>query len=355
MANSNPLYTPQREKAGAQTFGKYMYQYHWALYRIFKEHESEKEYAVFIELHEDVVLADSLEVAQVKFEFNQVKTTTGKYTDKKLIKQDPKTKSSTLGKLISSGTNPAYFDKVDSINLVASNGFNIPLKTKGTDLQDISINDISDNCLKSMSDAITKELSSDSFPINLHFIVPDLPEKSFEQTIIGHITEVILKLYPGATINAQNIYRALIDELTRKGRLTFDFTNWDKFIKEKALTSLTVTQVINEHTNRKQDIKVYEELDSFMNDLGLKSLEKRNWKKSFERYYLQRVGNKATNQFDISSDIKTTISKYLPNSNDDITLLLSQAIDSLSEKTKKKFDNDMDIKCAILCELILED
>ena len=206
-----------------------------------------------------------------------------------------------------------------------------------------------------MSDAITRELSSDSFPINLHFIVPDLPEKSFEQTIIGHITEVILKLYPGATINAQNIYRALIDELIRKGKLTFDFTNWDKFIKEKALTSLTVTQVINEHTNRKQDIKVYEELDSFMNDLGLKSLEKRNWKKSFERYYLQRVGNKATNQFDISSDIKTTISKYLPNSNDDITLLLSQAIDSLSEKTKKKFDNDMDIKCAILCELILED
>ena len=27
----------------------------------------------------------------------------------------------------------------------------------------------------------------------------------------------------------------------------------------------------------------------------------------------------------------------------------------ISEKTKKKFDNDMDIKCAILCELILED
>ena len=81
MANSNPLYTPQREKAGAQTFGKYMYQYHWALYRIFKEHEVGKEYAVFIELHEDIVLADSLEVAQVKFEFNQVKTTTGKYTN----------------------------------------------------------------------------------------------------------------------------------------------------------------------------------------------------------------------------------------------------------------------------------
>ena len=103
MANSNPLYTAQREKSGAQTYGKYMYQYHWALYRIFKEHELEKEYAVFIELHEDVVLANSLNVLQTTFEFNQIKTTNGKYTDKKLIKQDPKTKSSTLGKLIPSG------------------------------------------------------------------------------------------------------------------------------------------------------------------------------------------------------------------------------------------------------------
>ena len=179
MANSNPLYTPQREKAGAQTFGKYMYQYHWALYRIFKEHAVEKEYAVFIELHEDVVLANSLEVEQVKFEFNQVKTTNGKYTDKKLIKPDSETKSSILGKLISSGTNPVYLERVNSINLVASNGFSIPQKIKGIDLQDISINDISDDCLKSMSDAIIKELSSDSFPINIHFIVSDLPEKSF--------------------------------------------------------------------------------------------------------------------------------------------------------------------------------
>jgi len=354
MANSNPLYTAQREKSGAQTYGKYMYQYHWALYRIFKEHEMEKEYAVFIELHEDVVLANSLDIVKTTFEFNQIKTTSGKYSDKTLIKPDPTTNSSILGKLISSGTNPAYCDKVASINLVASNGFNIPLKTKGTDLQDISINDISEDCLKSMSDAITKELSSDNFPINLHFIVPDLPEKSFEKTIVGHITEIVLKLYPSATINAQNIYRALIDELNRKGRITFDFSDWNKFIKEKALTSFTVTQVINEHTNRKQDSKVYEELDGYMNELGLKSLVKRNWKKSFDRYSLQRTGNKDTNQFNISSDIKVTIEKCLPNSNDDISLLLSQVIDNLSENTKMKFDNDMNIKCAILCELILE-
>ncbi len=91
MANSNPFIHSSKEKAGAQTFGKYMYQYHWALYRIFKEHEVGKEYAVFIELHEDIVLADSLEVAQVKFEFNQVKTTTENILIK-LIKQRSKNK-----------------------------------------------------------------------------------------------------------------------------------------------------------------------------------------------------------------------------------------------------------------------
>ncbi len=45
-----------------------------------------------------------------------------------------------------------------------------------------------------MSDAITKELSSDSFPINLHFIVPGFTREIIylKQTIIGHITEVIV-------------------------------------------------------------------------------------------------------------------------------------------------------------------
>ena len=57
----NPLAETQREIAGASTFGKYNFQFHWALCEIIQKHKYKKEYALLIEYHEDVVIADSLE------------------------------------------------------------------------------------------------------------------------------------------------------------------------------------------------------------------------------------------------------------------------------------------------------
>ena len=57
----NPLAEAQRESAGASTFGKYNYQFHWALCEIIEKHKNKKEYALLIEYHEDVVIADSLD------------------------------------------------------------------------------------------------------------------------------------------------------------------------------------------------------------------------------------------------------------------------------------------------------
>ena len=45
--NKNPLFAPQKDKAGGWTFDKYDYQYHWALYEVLSRHKERKEYAVF--------------------------------------------------------------------------------------------------------------------------------------------------------------------------------------------------------------------------------------------------------------------------------------------------------------------
>lgn len=50
-----------RESAGANTSGKYGFQVHWALCTIIDSLCSKKEYAVLVEHHEDVVIANSLE------------------------------------------------------------------------------------------------------------------------------------------------------------------------------------------------------------------------------------------------------------------------------------------------------
>lgn len=75
--DNNPLATAQRERAGAQTFEKYEYQYHWALCRIIGAHENMDDYVVYIELHEDVVLATSTQESIARFEFNQIKNVSG--------------------------------------------------------------------------------------------------------------------------------------------------------------------------------------------------------------------------------------------------------------------------------------
>jgi hypothetical protein len=353
MTNSNPLYKAQREKAGSQTFGKYMYQYHWALYRLLKEHEQEKEYAVFMELHEDVVLSDSLDANKAEFEFNQVKTNKGSFSETKLLKL--KNGSSVLGKLISSSNDEIGIDNVKAINLVATNGFKLAQKNPRMLLENIGINDIDSTSLKKLSDAIEIELKADSFPINLHFILPDLPEKSTQETIIGHIASLVEKLYPHSSTKAGDIYRLLIDELIRKGEVSFDYPLWKDLLEKKGLTSITVTKVINQFTERKSDSEVYRNLDAYLDELGLKALEQRKWKQSFDRYYLQRIGNKTVAQLDMTKQLNESIDKQLQYCNDEIEQLFTLVMDELPELMKKFFTEELDMKTAILCELILKE
>lgn len=86
MAN-NPLAEAQRESAGASTFGKYNFQFHWALCEIIERHKNKKEYALLIEHHEDVVIADSLDADEAQFEFYQVKNQKTQYTRASLTKR----------------------------------------------------------------------------------------------------------------------------------------------------------------------------------------------------------------------------------------------------------------------------
>src|SRR5690554_2684655 len=88
----NPLgLEPKREKSGSDTFRKYNFQYHWAFCRMLDELENGNEFALFIEEHEDVTVADSLDAEKTTFEFNQVKETSKKHTIQSLTKKTKKT------------------------------------------------------------------------------------------------------------------------------------------------------------------------------------------------------------------------------------------------------------------------
>jgi len=349
MKNTNPLYGNQREKSGSQTFEKYSYQYHWALYRILKEHEERREYAVFVELHEDVVVSSSLDENEATFEFNQIKTNKKNFTETSIKKL--KNDSSILGKLINSTTNKNYNDRITDINLVATGGFNKDFRPNGISLENISINDIPIETLNSLSDSILKELSIDYFPINIHLITPKLPDTGFQEFIIGNISEIVLKLYPDSLTQAVSIYRPLIDELYRKGMVTDDFQDWEQALKNKSLTSLTVEKVIQKFTNTKNNNDIKKRLDDILNELKLKTMQKVKYEKSFNKYYLNRIANKTISQL----DIKKTIDTNIENCDEEIGKLIELVSIALPDNIKSQFTSDIDIKTAIICEYILKE
>ncbi|MBT2622836.1 DUF4297 domain-containing protein [Chryseobacterium sp. ISL-6] len=352
ITNQNPLLATQREKAGSETFEKYSYQYHWALYRILNDHIKTKEYAVFVELHEDVVISDSLDSSKARFEFNQVKTTKGRFTAHKLVHQK-KNKKCVLGKLISSGYGKPFKDKITELNLIALNDFSLTLKIEGLSLNKITLDDLSDAQFKELEDAIKNELGIPSLPPNIQFIVPELSEKNFQNDVIASIAKLVSVLFPSSHCSPLEIYRLLIDEINRKGKLTYDFTKWDELLTNKALTSLTVTEVINSFTNIKEEAKVETEFYAICSELKINSINSKLLKRSFDRYRTKRISNSSTVQMDTTNFIVDQIQINVDKGVDNLEQLIESVKIKMPKNIIRQFNEDIDIKSAIICEYIM--
>ena len=137
--------------------------------------------------------------------------------------------------------------------------------------------------------------------------------------------------------------------------VTLDFPEWNELLNQKALTSITVSKVINQFTSRQTDEQIYKKFNDYLDDLGLNTLSKREWEQSFKRYYLQKIGNKNIYQLDIKKELLKVIRNNIEQCNNEIANLLELCVQSLPQKIFTKFTNTIDIKTAILCELILEE
>ena len=282
----NPLAVAQRETAGASTYGKYEYQYHWALGRILGEHSTSTDYVVFVELHEDVIYCSSINEPKAQFEFNQVKNkSSSKYTSKSITKRTKKEPNSVLGKMLLGIKNKPYVNKLVSLNLVATCGFSLQLNGEPLNLEVIKIGDLHEECINEIQAAIDTEIGDKDLPNTLSFITPILPPTGFQNYTIGQISSLVNKIKAGANHNAESIYRLLMDELRIKGAVTYDYKLWDDLIQRKGLTGITVEKTISQFT-QSTDLQTREnDLTEILNELNTKHNEKAKIRKAFHRYH----------------------------------------------------------------------
>ncbi|QZA78689.1 DUF4297 domain-containing protein [Deefgea tanakiae] len=358
LSGNNPLATAQRETAGAQTFEKYEYQYHWALCRILGAHENSDDYVVFIELHEDVVLATSTDESIARFEFNQIKNVSSSAWSKQKLTSVPKVKAkivtnSILGKMLQGVREKPFVDKLNSLDLVATCGFNLPPKIDGLKLSIISIGDLHDDCLKDIQAALDKELGTYPIPKTLRFITPDLPASGFQDVAIGRISKLVDVKAPGAKCNASTIYRVLIDDLHRKGAVAFDFTEWNNLVKNKGTTHSDVERVISSYTESRGIEVFLQDFEDILNEFELKSNKRIQIRRAFERYHNAVRLERTLIAIDNHQAVKDTVERNFEAFEEQgATWFMKKAFESLPETTKNNLVDLESIQAAIIYELL---
>lgn len=350
LDNTNPLFAGQREKSGSETFSRYQYQYHFALFKALTSHSDIDEYAVLIEYHEDVVFANSLNSTLAKFEFNQVKTNDQPIDASAVLKL--KSGKSVLGKMLDGSKK--FKTSLEGLNLVSANGFAFELKNPELSLKQLTLSDLSDDLKTKILNALRKELNDEKFefPANFCFVASDLSFVNYRDTILATIVHVISKSFPDSRSSPEDIYRVLIDELYSKGTVIYDLKQWENLLQSKALTSVTVAKVLNQFTNLRDDGVVQAKFETICAELGLNSITKRDLSQAFGRYRLNRTGNRSKTQIDVSKEINEVIKTILDEGVSSITGLLETGKNRLSEKAKLQLNTNNDIDAALILEYI---
>lgn len=353
--NNSPLGIAQREKSGSITFGKYEYQYHWALCRIIDEQRKGNEYALFVELHEDVVIANSLNCESASFEFNQVKNTSSQRYNINKLTFRKNGENSILGKLISSATNKPFSKKISAINLVASCGFKMEQLDNNLNFDVITIGDLNEFSIAEIKAALKQELDIDELPVNLRFIVPKLSVIDQQDSVIGKISKLISDTFPNCHCNAENIYRILIDDIHRKGCIYYDFNIWEDVINKKALTSEQVKQVINAHISLQDIQTILSEADQIANELDLSYLERKRLKRSIERIHIRMIWFPTSLNLKIRKAIDNVLSIAVANPEQKISEVVANAVHLLPDEVKKDIEGIDKIRDHIIYEIIVRD
>ncbi|MEI7267163.1 DUF4297 domain-containing protein [Pectobacterium versatile] len=356
----NPLASPQRESAGADSYDRFEYQYHWALYQAFSAYSTTKDFAVFMEYHEDVIIADSLDKAKVKFTFNQVKANaSGSYTTNNLTKRAKGKngdKPSLLGKLCTSVHNRKYLDKVTELNFVSTVGFNFSPKN-GLKLKSMCLSDLNSDDFNSITGALKNEVSDfESFPQDiLKFVYSDIPLQSYYEHTITKITDSVEVVFPKFSLKPKDIYRVLMDSLRIRGKDTFDYDKWDDALAHKALTYSDVHNVVTKGISGENSGIELEAAKYIINDLVLSALEKAKLLKEVSSYSL-RILSPSLAMLGAQKIIQGAIVNNRSELKEGVTYELLRNLEGqLPSNIVALFDSDRASIAAIIYEIILSD
>lgn len=243
---SDLISTPLREKGA--TADRYDFQTMWGLALLFQEHETNEDYAIVFEFHDDVVLLNhSKNPSSVRFFQVKSKNTNGGWTLASLLKRK-KSKDKKDDKL-----KPSYIDKMfDNIHKfstsVASAYFiSNQLCSFNSTKKSFRVDECSEEDFKKIVKSVKEAYpaATDDEVKLLGFTRTDLSLGDATSHTKGKLQSFITQQLGEVWFNPESVYKAIANECRRKAYFSGELITLEQAIKEKGLTKADVTVWLN--------------------------------------------------------------------------------------------------------------
>lgn len=257
-------HVPKRDRSGSRATNRFAFQRTWTLCHLLELHESQRDYLLVLEYHDDVLVLDD-ELAPNAAKFYQVKTRELKeWTQVDLCRKAPakelKVDSDTpdasskashakpkqpptrgprsiLGKLLCHCR--TFLPVVGSLNLVSNARFQFPLKdgTSGRNRDRICLTELDDSSLLRIKKAMKSELGDGDFPWDrVELLVSGISLTEQRTHAAGALAEFLERRNPGAYFATQPLLKTLSDELARRAEDEWSPSSFEDLRRRKGVT-----------------------------------------------------------------------------------------------------------------------
>jgi hypothetical protein len=239
-----------RDTSGPLASDRFLYQHNWALCRLLEIHQTETDYVITFDHHEDVTILNSEDTPDTIQGF-QIKTkSAGNWTLTALTKQQPgKTGGlpSILRKLCELLNQ--FPQHVILLQVVSNAHLSVPLAdgTKSATKTNIRFEELDTESRQSIVSSLAKEFSPQQAPTIdkvFEFQVSDLSLDDHENHTKGKLNAALENLFPGATFPLTPAYRALMGEITARNNNREPCRTYEEFLAKKSISKSRFDRIL---------------------------------------------------------------------------------------------------------------
>lgn len=294
------LAVQQRENAGSRSSNRFNFQQVWAFYHMLEMLKEGKDFLLFMEFHDDVIVLDSTSEPHL-VDFYQIKTDNkaSRYITTAFISKDAKKypdKMSIGQKMIDNFSK--FRSDTGAIRLVSNKSFDFgDLKSgdKSTDRALIKLSEIEDSQFIKLKQGMCQACHLNGQVCGhecidlIYFDVSFLNLASYEETIMGKFVNHISELGIESSISkTKTVFYTILGEIKRVNNWETKTSNKSELLKRKTISKESFLKLINQLKLEMPD-DLWNRIQEFLLHDGFSTFEVNKIRSEWKKYQISAM------------------------------------------------------------------